>query len=276
MLVGFVFQTILSSAYGGLIDLMLQSDVPFWLTIVRWVLTCYPPFNMAKAFYDVSNLSSAVLDLKAGVIRKGAGFHWSDLYTHRNVHLLGFHVDVPPTWHALVYIVADAALFLLAALYLDRVLAGPHGTGDDPLFFLAPVRRFFGRDGPKMRAAGGAHAPEAARYAPLEGAGRGDEEAAGHSGEGDSKPASGPADGGEAGADSSRECEEEGVAAEVRARMCRRARTAFSPPPLPLPRASESGQWGWSPETPTRRFWCGAWARCTRPTGWRAGAGPAG
>lgn len=238
VLVGFVFQTILSSAYGGLIDLMLQSDVPFWLKIVRWVLTCYPPFNMAKVFYDVSNLSSAVLDIKAGVIRQGAGFHWADLFTHRHVQLLGFHIDVPPTWHALMYIVADAGLFLLAALYLDRVLAGPHGTGEHPLFFLDPLRRFLGQDASEER---GATAPDPARYVPLEGDGRGDEEA-GRSGEGGSKPAPDsataavapggplPGDGGEPEGPSE---EEEGVAAEVGV-ACPHARARPAPSPLTL------------------------------------------
>lgn len=33
ILVGFVFQAILCSAYGGLIDLLLQPDVVFWVGV---------------------------------------------------------------------------------------------------------------------------------------------------------------------------------------------------------------------------------------------------
>ena len=51
ILVGFVFQTILCSAYGSLIDLLFSPSLPAWVIIVRVVLMCYPPFNLAKAYY---------------------------------------------------------------------------------------------------------------------------------------------------------------------------------------------------------------------------------
>jgi len=54
VLVGFVFQTILSSGNGILVDMLWTSTAADWVIAVRWILTFYPPFNMAKVYSDIA------------------------------------------------------------------------------------------------------------------------------------------------------------------------------------------------------------------------------
>lgn len=59
ILCGFVLQTIICSAYGGLIDLLFMPDVAPWVRWVKWCLQFYPPFNFSKAYYDGEGLATA-------------------------------------------------------------------------------------------------------------------------------------------------------------------------------------------------------------------------
>lgn len=59
VLVGFVFQTILSSGNGLLVDMLWLSTAAEWVVAIRWILTFYPPFNMAKVFSDIAGISSS-------------------------------------------------------------------------------------------------------------------------------------------------------------------------------------------------------------------------
>ena len=51
ILIGFVFQTILCSGYGILVDILYSPDLPTWVTVVRWILTFYR-HNIPFAFLE--------------------------------------------------------------------------------------------------------------------------------------------------------------------------------------------------------------------------------
>ena len=57
ILVGFVFQTIICTGYGSLIDLLFSNDVAWWVNVIRYVLQCYPPFSFAKSFFCISDIA---------------------------------------------------------------------------------------------------------------------------------------------------------------------------------------------------------------------------
>ncbi len=71
-MVGFVFQTILCSAYGDLIDLLYTDNLYDWVRIVKVVFECYPPFAMSKAYYDISARTSKQISISDGVVRQGS------------------------------------------------------------------------------------------------------------------------------------------------------------------------------------------------------------
>jgi len=88
ILLGFVFQTILCSAYGALIDLLYQPDVATWVACVKVALQFYPPFNFAKAYYDVASRACSTIDFNAGDIRHGPGYSWEvTILTHLDLDL---------------------------------------------------------------------------------------------------------------------------------------------------------------------------------------------
>ena len=67
---------------------------------------------------------------------QGPGFHWSSMFEGQSRFFLGFECHLPPPVQSLFWLLADSVLFLTAALYLDAVLPGPHGSPSHPLFFL--------------------------------------------------------------------------------------------------------------------------------------------
>lgn len=157
ILMAFVFQTILCSAYGGLIDLLYLSDVAWWVHLLLVVFESYPPFLFAKVFYDVATRSSPIIDVSEGKITQGPGFFWDDLFVTRNVTFFKLDVIVPPTVQQLDILLCLAAAYVVAALYLDSVIAGDQGTGSHPLLCLSPrnLRRLCGcKRGEKAEAHG--------------------------------------------------------------------------------------------------------------------------
>lgn len=79
ILCGFVLQTIICSAYGGLIDLLFMPDVAPWVRWVKWLLQFYPPFNFSKAYYDGASVAHdftvlpCSIDAHAQDRRRGGG-----------------------------------------------------------------------------------------------------------------------------------------------------------------------------------------------------------
>jgi ABC-type multidrug transport system ATPase subunit len=137
VLVGFVFQSILSSAEGRLADMLWAPDVPDWVVVIKWVLTFYPPFNFSKAFSDFARRSSATLDVAAGLVKEGSGMHWDDLYRNETMNFPAFrvYVNIPAPIEAMSWMIMNAGFFILLAWYCDNVVSGDHGS-PRPFYFL--------------------------------------------------------------------------------------------------------------------------------------------
>jgi hypothetical protein len=119
ILVGFVFQAIMSSGNGALVDMLWAEDLPDWVVFVRWVLTQYPPFNFDKAFSDFAVKSSDTLNLSEGRIVKGSGFGWNDLFEGRALDFFGTHVQIPAPMQQILWLVINTAAYAIIGLVSD-------------------------------------------------------------------------------------------------------------------------------------------------------------
>lgn len=136
LLVGFVFQAIICSAYAGLLDLMYATTIYPWVRHLRVVLHIYPPFNFAFAFYSIITRAGTVIDVNMQSVTAGPGFHWSDMFTATTRAFFGYTCELPAPLHSYLVLMLDSCIFLALAVYLDAVLPGPQGTPRHPLFFL--------------------------------------------------------------------------------------------------------------------------------------------
>ncbi len=134
ILVGFVFQTIICTGYGSLIDLLFSADVAWWVTVIRYILQCYPPFNLAKSFFCISDIAGKQFNYHRGSVTTGGHFSWSDALKVRQKTLLGHPVTIPPLLDSVYLMLANLFAFLLLAWYLDNVLPSETGNVRHPLF----------------------------------------------------------------------------------------------------------------------------------------------
>ena len=107
----------------------------------------YPPFNMAKMFYDLSAKAGSDVDFRAGMVVKGDGFHIHDLTESREAFVFGYHINIPPPEYALLFLLMNAVVFFILTGYQDAVISGDQGPGKHPLFFLKPLLRMCMPDG---------------------------------------------------------------------------------------------------------------------------------
>ncbi len=54
--------------YLALKKQLYAKEVATWVKAIRWVLTFYPPFNLALAFNNIAVLSSKTIDISSGTI----------------------------------------------------------------------------------------------------------------------------------------------------------------------------------------------------------------
>ena len=135
ILVGFVFQSVLNSLNGLLVDFMWLRGAATWIVAVRWLLSCYPPFNLAKAWSDISALSSSMPSFSEGMIVDGPGFKWADMYKSRVIiDTTKIYVASPPPANSYYMLMINIAFFGFLAWYLDNVLPGEHGS-PRPFYF---------------------------------------------------------------------------------------------------------------------------------------------
>lgn len=92
----------------------------------------YPPFNFAKIFSDVAFKAGSTINVGQGLIIKGEGFFWKDLFETRVLRLgdLGRFV-VPPPYQALLFLCLDCAIWGLLSWYFNNIL----GEGALPWYF---------------------------------------------------------------------------------------------------------------------------------------------
>ena len=80
--------------------------------IIRRILIFYPPFNFAKAVYDIIQLSFDYGDYK------GAGYHWSDLF---NWSPSSDGITLPPTIQSLELLLMNMAIFGVLSWYVENI-----------------------------------------------------------------------------------------------------------------------------------------------------------
>jgi hypothetical protein len=68
ILLGFVFQAILTSNYGVFLDILYSDAVPAWVVFLRWCFIQYPPTNFALIYSDVAALSGDIINQNTGSI----------------------------------------------------------------------------------------------------------------------------------------------------------------------------------------------------------------
>jgi ABC-type multidrug transport system ATPase subunit len=143
ILVGFVFQAVLNSLNGALVDMLWLRDAANWIVAVRYILSMYPPFSLAKAWSDISSLSSAVPSITEGMIVEGPGFFWRDMYKYRVIiDTPAFYVASPPPAESYYTLLLNIFIFATLAWYLDNVLPGEHGS-PRPFYFVF-TREYWG------------------------------------------------------------------------------------------------------------------------------------
>eukprot|EP01103_Thecamoeba_quadrilineata_P015557 TRINITY_DN4957_c0_g2_i1.p1 TRINITY_DN4957_c0_g2~~TRINITY_DN4957_c0_g2_i1.p1 ORF type:complete len:1851 (-),score=296.09 TRINITY_DN4957_c0_g2_i1:13-5565(-) len=134
ILVGFVFQAILTSFYGILFRLMYAQTIP-WIVALKWLLFLYPPFNFACAFFDISTFAGTTMNFTSFTMEKGPGFSFSDLFKENSMDTPDFgELSVPACYVSLLWLLFDIFFFGVLTWYFDNVLPGEHGS-PRPLYF---------------------------------------------------------------------------------------------------------------------------------------------
>lgn len=147
ILVGFIFQSILTSGYGMFVDILYSNQIPAWVVFLRWVFIQYPPFNFAKIYSDVVSLSGNYYNAGQGMIIQGNGFYWNNLTMVRTINLGGLGVfDVPPPYQALLFLIYNFAVWGVLAWYANMI----SGEGALPANFLF-TQSFWGIDRLRQR-----------------------------------------------------------------------------------------------------------------------------
>lgn len=111
--------------------------VYFWYlpttdSLWRNLFSIYPPFNFAKAFSDISQLSSAQIDPQSGQFVTGVGFGIADLF--KSVHVQFFSIDSPPVYQSFLLMILDATIYVIIFWYFENILKGEHGA-PRPFYF---------------------------------------------------------------------------------------------------------------------------------------------
>ncbi len=142
ILLGFVFQSILTSSYGMFLEILFSDQVPGWVVLLRWIFIQYPPTNFAKIFSDVAALSGNHVDGGSGYIVAGKGFFWADLFKQPKPIYLGQSIFYGPApYQSLLLLGYNVVVWGLLAWYFNNVL----GEGARPYYFPF-TRSYWGLD----------------------------------------------------------------------------------------------------------------------------------
>jgi ABC-type multidrug transport system ATPase subunit len=133
ILLGFIFQSILTSNYGTFLEILFSDGVPDWVVFLRWIFVQYPPTNFAKIYSDIASLSGSSINAQAGTVDLGRGFAWNDLFNYTRTVYLSKDVKFtgPPPWQALALLLFNTAAWGIVAWYFNNVL----GEGALPWYF---------------------------------------------------------------------------------------------------------------------------------------------
>jgi hypothetical protein len=65
----------------AIIYYLYSIDLPWWVGLIKFIFSLYPPFNFSKAFSDISNKSANHFDNFEWRWVEGSGYTWGDLFT---------------------------------------------------------------------------------------------------------------------------------------------------------------------------------------------------
>jgi hypothetical protein len=79
ILIGLVMEIFLSNY--AIIYYLYSVDLPWWVGLIKFIFSLYPPFNFSKAFSDISNKSANHFDNFEWRWVEGKGYTWGDLFS---------------------------------------------------------------------------------------------------------------------------------------------------------------------------------------------------
>ena len=155
ILVGFLFQAMLSIADALLIKLLHATVLPTWIptaiteqilratSFILALMQMYPPFHMAKAYNDVAAVTAGRFDILSQVFTEPQRYEWHQVFVpHLNSTIFDgydYRFDLPSlmsTWGRMI-IIGLAAVFL--AWYFEHVLGSrSDGVTASPWFIFDP------------------------------------------------------------------------------------------------------------------------------------------
>ncbi|KAL0477482.1 hypothetical protein AKO1_008212 [Acrasis kona] len=127
----FVFGLILQTLFASI-------AIYFWYLhdtnpVYKYLFAFYPPFNFAKLFSDIAQLSTPKFDPNTGASTSVTGYPLNQLI--EPIHVQFFNVDSPPAYQSLLYLLMNITLFVVLAWYFDNIFQMPRKA---PWFFLQP------------------------------------------------------------------------------------------------------------------------------------------
>jgi ABC-type multidrug transport system ATPase subunit len=131
LILGFIFFSVsfilnLFMTSGNVIYLLYAPDQFHYYVLFDF----YPPYNFAKMFADIANLSLQVYDNDLRQYVDGPGYSWAQ-FTQWNYK--GVYV-APPTVDSMYILWGNTALFLILAYFFDYVL--PTSVHEKSIFFM--------------------------------------------------------------------------------------------------------------------------------------------
>jgi ABC-type multidrug transport system ATPase subunit len=99
----------------------------------RYTFMFYPPFNFAKIFADIGQLSTPKFDPLSGETTAAQGYSLEQLF--KPVHVSIHDINSPPVYESLLYLIMNGFIFMVVAVYFDEIVPAPRRP---PWFFLQP------------------------------------------------------------------------------------------------------------------------------------------
>jgi ABC-type multidrug transport system ATPase subunit len=83
----------------------------------------YPPFNFAKLFADIGQLSTPKYNPMTGDVTSITGYSFDQLF--KSIHISFYDMDSPPAYESMLYLIMNTVLFMILAIYFDQVVRSP-------------------------------------------------------------------------------------------------------------------------------------------------------
>jgi len=138
ILVGFIFQAMLTIANSSLLQIVYLSEIPGWLkndprgdiallttSVLRNILWIYPPFHVAKGYHDIASFAAYNFDFVSQEYSPPTSFSFSQIMDVRDVELLSgydYVATMPSLFLTLCVLVANGTVYACLGLVVDVAL----------------------------------------------------------------------------------------------------------------------------------------------------------